>query len=150
MKIKSLLCIFLFVLLSNSSFGQKKITWTNVLDIYAKEFRLAEVNPQSALKEDGMSLEDIENTKVKIVGYFLDLDPDGKWFMISKNPFASCFFCGKSGPETILELFGYKNTNKKFKSDDIVEVTGFFNPVYDLEGKVSFGLDKATLKLVKK
>jgi len=119
------------------------------VDVYAKEFRLTEKNPTSIINTQTMSLEDIENKKVTITGYFLDLDPDGKWFMLSKNPFASCFFCGKSGPETVLELIGFKNVKKKFKSDEMVEVTGIFNPIYDLEDKVSFVLEKATVKKLK-
>lgn len=150
MKIKLIAILFFFTFLSNSAFSQKKITWQNVVEIYAKEFRLTEKNPTSTINKTTMSLEDIVNKKVKIVGYFLDLDPDGKWFILSKNPFASCFFCGKAGPETILELLGFKNPKKKFKSDDMVEVTGEFNTIYDLEDKVSFVLENVSIKLVNK
>jgi hypothetical protein len=150
MKIKLIAILFFFTFLSNSAFSQKKITWQNVVEIYAKEFRLTEKNPTSTINKTTMSLEDIVNKKVKIVGYFLDLDPDGKWFILSKNPFATCFFCGKAGPETILELLGFKNPKKKFKSDDMVEVTGEFNTIYDLEDKVSFVLENVSIKLVNK
>lgn len=146
MKIKSVLFIFLFISLTNSVFSQKKITWKDVVEIYAKEFRLKEKNPTSILNTKTMSLKDVENKKVKIRGYFLDIDPDGNWYVLSKNPFATCFFCGKSGPETILELISYKNVKKKFKSDDLVEVTGFFNIVYDPEDKMSFVIEKASIK----
>ncbi|MDG1528787.1 MAG: hypothetical protein P8I51_04000 [Polaribacter sp.] len=146
MKIKSVLFIFLFISLTNSVFSQKKITWKDVVEIYAKEFRLKEKNPTSTLNTKTMSLKDVENKKVKIRGYFLDIDPDGNWYVLSKNPFATCFFCGKSGPETILELISYKNVKKKFKSDDLVEVTGFFNIVYDPEDKMSFVIEKASIK----
>lgn len=150
MKIKAIFFLSLFIFLSNSAFGQKKITWTNVLEIYAKEFRRTEKNPTSTINKNAMSLEDVENKKISIVGYFLDVDPDGEWFILSKNPFATCFFCGKAGPETVLELLGFKNEKKKFKSDDMVEVTGTFNPVYDPEGKVSFVLENASIKLINK
>ena len=150
MKIKSILFLFLFISLSNNVFSQKKITWKNVLEIYAKEFRLTEKNPTSTINKKAMSLEDVANKKVTIVGYFLDLDPDGKWFMLSKNPFATCFFCGKAGPETVLELLGYKNVKKKFKSDDMVEVTGIFNSIYDFEDKISFVLENVSIKHLNK
>lgn len=150
MKIKSILLLFSFALLSNSVFSQKKITWKNVLDVYAKEFRLKEKNPTSKIKDNGISLEDLENKKVKIVGYFLDVDPNGEWFVLSKNPFATCFFCGKAGPETVLELLGFENAKKKFKSDDVVEVTGIFSAIYDLDDRISFIIDKASLKKVNK
>ncbi len=85
MKIKSIVFLFLFVSFSTNVFSQKKITWKDVVEIYAKEFRLNEKNPTSTINEKAMSLEDIANKKVTIVGYFLDLDPDGKWFILSKN-----------------------------------------------------------------
>ncbi len=148
MKIKSVFFILFFVSLSNSAFSQKKITWKDVVEIYAKEFRLKEKNPTSVLNKNTLSLKDVENKKVTIRGYFLDIDPNGKWYVLSKNPFATCFFCGKSGPETILELLDYENVKKKFKSDDLVEVTGFFNIVYDPEDKMSFVLEKASIKRI--
>ena len=150
MKIKTVLFLFLFVSLSNNTFSQEKITWKNVLDIYAKEFSLTEKTPTFIIDEKKMTLEDVENKKITIVGYFLDLDPDGEWFIISKNPFATCFFCGKAGPETVLELLGFKNVKKKFKSDDMVEVTGIFNSIYDLEGKLNFVLENVSMKHISK
>ena len=147
MRIKSVFFILFFISLTNNAFGQIKITWKDVVEIYAKEFRLKEKNPTSVLNTKTMSLKDVENKKVKIRGYFLDVDPNGKWYVLSKNPFATCFFCGKSGPETILELIDYKNL-KKYKSDDLVEVTGFFNIVYDPEDRMSFVLEKASIKRI--
>lgn len=111
MKIKSTLFI-LFISISSIAFSQQKITWKNVVDIYAKEFRLTEKNPTSKINTKTMSLEDIANKKVSIRGYFLDLDPNGEWYILSKNPFATCFFCGKAGPETVLQLLDFKNTKR--------------------------------------
>ena len=147
MRIKSVFFILFFISLTNSAYSQIKITWKDVVEIYAKEFRLKEKNPTSVLNTKTMSLKDVENKKVKIRGYFLDVDPNGKWFVLSKNPFATCFFCGKSGPETILELIDYKN-EKKYKSDDLVEVTGSFNIVYDPDDRMSFVLEKASIKRI--
>ncbi|MDG1041094.1 MAG: hypothetical protein P8H13_02095 [Polaribacter sp.] len=148
MKIKSIGLLLLFVLISKNTFGQQEITWQNVVEIYAKEFRLTEKNPTSVLNANTLSLKDVANKKITIKGYFLDLDPNGEWYILSKNPFATCFFCGKAGPETVLELLGFKNEKKKFKSDDLVEVTGVFNTIYTPEGKVSFVLEQASLKLI--
>lgn len=150
MKIKSTLLLLLFTLLSNATFSQLKLTWKDVMDVYAKEVRFSEKNPTKAIKGQGKSLKDIEGKKITITGYFLDLDPDGEWFMVSKNPFATCFFCGGAGPETVIELLGYKNKKKKFKTDDIVEVTGTLNMVTENEDDVSFVLEKCTVKYLKK
>lgn len=149
MKFKTVLFLLLFVCFSKNIFSQKKITWTDIVEIYAKEFRLKEKNPTSIINTKTMSLKDIANKKVSIRGYFLDLDPNGKWHILSKNPFASCFFCGKAGPETVLEILGFNNDKNKFKSDDLVEVTGVFNIVYDPEDNLSFVIEKVTIQHIK-
>ena len=146
MKIKSILFLFLFSLLSISAFSQKTIAWKDVMDIYAKEVRFSEKNPTLAIKGQGMSLKEIEGKKITITGYFLDLDPDGEWFMVSKNPFATCFFCGGAGPETVIELLKYKNVKKKFKTDDIVTVTGTIKMIAENEDDVGFVIHNAIVK----
>ena len=146
MKIKSILFLFLFSLISVSAFSQKTIAWKDVMDIYAKEVRFSEKNPTLAIKGQGMSLKDIEGKKITITGYFLDLDPDGEWFMVSKNPFATCFFCGGAGPETVIELLKYKNVKKKFKTDDIVTVTGTIKMIAENEDDVGFVIHNAIVK----
>lgn len=147
MKIKSFFLVIFLIMASNSAYSQLKLSWKDIIDVYAKEVSFSEKNPALAIKGQGKSLKDIEEKVITITGYFLDLDPEGEWFMVSKNPFATCFFCGKSGPETILELIDYKNL-KKYKSDDLVEVTGFFNIVYDPEDRMSFVLEKASIKRI--
>jgi hypothetical protein len=146
MKIKSFFLFLFFIFLSSSSYAQLKLTWKDIIDVYAKEVRFSEKNPAIAIKGQGKSLSDIEGKKITITGYFLDLDPNGEWFMVSKNPFATCFFCGGAGPETVIELLKYKNIKKKYKTDDIVEVTGTLKMVAENEDDVGFVLYNASVK----
>jgi|UniRef100_UPI004047D6B5 hypothetical protein len=149
MKSKSLFCLIFLGLFFNSTYSQLKIGWKDVIDIYAKEVIFSEKNPAKAIKGQGKSLKDIEGKKISITGYFLDLDPDGKWFMISKNPFATCFFCGGAGPETVIELIRFENKDKKFKTDDIVTATGTIKMITENEVDVSFILQDVTVKTLK-
>jgi hypothetical protein len=146
MKIKSFFLVLFFITASNSAYSQLKLSWKDVIDVYAKEVTFSEKNPAIAIKGQGKSLKDIEGKVITITGYFLDLDPDGEWFMVSKNPFATCFFCGGAGPETVIELLKYKNVKKKFKTDDIVEVTGTLRMIAENEDDVGFVLDNASVK----
>jgi hypothetical protein len=146
MKIKSFFLVLFFITASNSAYSQLKLSWKDVIDVYAKEVTFSEKNPAIAIKGQGKSLKDIEGKVITITGYFLDLDPDGEWFMVSKNPFATCFFCGGAGPETVIELLKYKNIKKKFKTDDIVEVTGALRMIAENEDDVGFVLDNASVK----
>jgi hypothetical protein len=146
MKINSFFLVLFFITASNSAYSQLKLSWKDVIDVYAKEVTFSEKNPAIAIKGQGKSLKDIEGKVITITGYFLDLDPDGEWFMVSKNPFATCFFCGGAGPETVIELLKYKNIKKKFKTDDIVEVTGALRMIAENEDDVGFVLDNASVK----
>lgn len=59
----------------------------------------------------------LEGKEITIEGYVLPLDFEGNYFVISSTPFASCFFCGGSGPETVMEI--YLKGKKKVKSKTV-------------------------------
>lgn len=120
MKNKILLIIFLITL--NNSFGQKKITWHDLSKVKFVEKYFKEQNGTFLSPIFSKSVKALEGKKISIVGFYLDVDPNQKMFVLSKNPLASCFFCGASGPETAIEL--QVKPNKKFKTDDIVKATG--------------------------
>lgn len=69
------------------------------------------------------NLKKLANKKVIIKGFIVPID--SKNYAISKNVFASCFFCGKAGPETIAGL-KFKENLPKLKTDQYVTVQGIF------------------------
>lgn len=69
------------------------------------------------------NLKKLGNKKVVIKGFIVPID--SKNYAISKNVFASCFFCGKAGPETIAGL-KFKGNLPKLKTDQYVIVQGVF------------------------
>lgn len=64
----------------------------------------------------------LEGKQVAITGYLLVLDGKQSMYLLSKDPMASCFFCGGGGPETILDL-EFKE-KPSFKMDEILSVKG--------------------------
>ena len=61
------------------------------------------------------------NKKVVISGFIVPIDNVN--YAISKNVFASCFFCGKAGPETIAGL-KFKAGKVKLRTDQFVTIVG--------------------------
>lgn len=59
--------------------------------------------------------------KVIIKGYILPVDR--KSYALSKNVYASCFFCGKAGPETIIGL-NFPSAPGRIKMDTYATITG--------------------------
>ncbi|GAB4414737.1 MAG: hypothetical protein OHK0039_22770 [Bacteroidia bacterium] len=50
----------------------------------------------------GDSVRSFDRQPVRIAGYVLTVEP-GR-YVLSANPFSSCFFCGGAGPESVMEL----------------------------------------------
>jgi hypothetical protein len=61
--------------------------------------------------------------QITMSGFIIPID--NKNYALSKNVFASCFFCGQAGPETIMGI-KFKNPNMKLKTDQYVTLTGTF------------------------
>ena len=133
MKVKSVLFLLLFTLFYTNTFSQKKITWKELSTAYRNEIfpeegddkkTTFEYQPKISNDKKTLSLKDIEGKKITVRGYFLDLGAESMWYMLSRFPFENCFFCTGVGPETVIELGEFQNNKLKFKTDDIVTVTG--------------------------
>lgn len=61
--------------------------------------------------------------KISITGFIIPVD--NKTYALSKNVFASCFFCGQAGPETIMGI-QFKSPGMKLKTDQYVTLEGNF------------------------
>ena len=61
--------------------------------------------------------------EIKIKGYVIPMDIDGHSYMLSAQPNSTCFFCGKAGMETVIELW-MKDKSHRFKMDQVVTFTG--------------------------
>ncbi|OYQ36340.1 hypothetical protein CHU92_09990 [Flavobacterium cyanobacteriorum] len=65
-----------------------------------------------------------KNKKPIVMSGFI-IPIDNKNYALSKNVFASCFFCGQAGPETIMGI-KFRNPNIKLKTDQYVTLQGTF------------------------
>ncbi|MFD2907313.1 hypothetical protein ACFSX9_01055 [Flavobacterium ardleyense] len=70
-----------------------------------------------------VKLKTYHNKTVYLTGFIVPID--AKNYALSKNVFASCFFCGKSGPETITGL-KFKGSFPKLKTDTYLTIKGTF------------------------
>lgn len=68
-------------------------------------------------------LKSMQGKSIVITGFIIPID--NKNYAISKNVFAACFFCGKSGPETIMGI-KFKGDLPKLKTDQYVTLVGTF------------------------
>lgn len=119
----------------------QKITWATLRDVkftkkFNKEYELDFLYPTF-----GASLQKLEGKFVEIKGYVIPVNQT--LYVLSAKPMAACFFCGGSGPESILQLnFTTKN---RFKTDQIITVKGKFRLNPDNVDDLNYILDDASL-----
>lgn len=61
--------------------------------------------------------------RIAMTGFIVPIDNVS--FALSKNVFASCFFCGAAGPETIMGI-KFRGATPKLKTDQYVTLEGNF------------------------
>ena len=64
-----------------------------------------------------------EGEELTLEGFIIPLQQDAAqdYFVLSRFPYQSCFFCGGAGPETVVEVY----SDHKFEyTDERVRVTG--------------------------
>ena len=115
--------IYLVLLLTCSlCFSQQNVTWQDLSKIKFTDKYFSEYDDYFMYPTFSASVKALEGKQVTIKGYFLDIAPEEKIYVLSKGPMSACFFCGAAGPETAIEL---QFTKKPiFKTDNIISVTG--------------------------
>lgn len=107
---------------SSVSFAQEVVTWQDLAKVSFEEKFFPDFGEYFLYPNFSDEVHALEGKQITITGYFLNVDPRGKIFILSKGPMASCFFCGEGGPETAVEL--QFNEKPPFQTDDIISVTG--------------------------
>jgi len=119
---KNKLLILVIFLSCSLCFSQKEILWEDLAKVTFKEKFFPAYDQNFLVPEFSNSVKALDGKVISITGYFLDLDPEGRLFILSRGPMSSCFFCGVGGPESAIEL--QFKSKPKFKTDDIIEITG--------------------------
>ncbi len=112
------------VLLLNSflCLSQQEVTWDDLSKVTFTEKFFVLYDDYFLYPKFSPFIKSLEGNKIALSGYFLNVDPESKMYILSKGPMSSCFFCGQGGPETAVELVFPQKPN--FKTDDIIMVTG--------------------------
>ncbi len=68
-------------------------------------------------------LKEMEGKEVRLSGYYIPMSLDSDVIVLSRTNYASCFFCGNAGPETVAEVEP-KNKFRSFTMDEKITVQG--------------------------
>lgn len=141
-----ILTIFFVTFLGVYAAAQEKLTWDDFADVRFEPVYNEVYDVHFLMPKFGEKIKSYSGKKVSITGYFLDISGTGEVFLVSKNPMASCFFCGAAGPETIVEpRFKEKPS---YTTDQIIEVTGVLKLNADDVDQCNYVLEGASAKLI--
>ncbi len=106
-----------------SAQSQELITWKTLSDVtFNKKW-----NPKEKMfilePQFGPGVVVLSNKMVTITGYMIPIDIESNYYVLSANPYASCFFCGGAGPESVLSV-KFKKVSRRFDTDERLTLKG--------------------------
>ena len=107
---------------NKTSISSDTLTWKMLGDIKYTRKKHATYG-EVEFPQVNMKLKMMQKKTVYMSGFIVPID--NKSYALSKNVFAACFFCGKSGPETIAGI-KFKGATPKLKTDTYVTLKGTF------------------------
>lgn len=117
------LAIFLFGFIQ-IAIGQTTIDWGTLSDVKFEVKFDEKVGISYEEATFGPGVIPLDGQEVAIIGYMIPLDGFGVAYALSRNPNASCFFCGGAGPETVIELKLMPSAMKRYRLDDRILFKG--------------------------
>ena len=101
----------------SSLIAQTAIDWNTLADVHFEE----KFSEEYGIKYDeatfGQWLLPFDGQEVSITGFVIPLDGMGTTYVLSRNPQATCFFCGGAGPETVIALILKPSAYGRYKLD---------------------------------
>lgn len=102
--------------------GQKTITWDDLARVTFSEVYNNDLGAYVNVPNFHESVKALDGKEISIKGHVIPIDVNNNDFVLSAFPFASCFFCGNSGPETVVQL--KLDDVGTFQTDEYLNFTG--------------------------
>lgn len=117
-KIKILLALLHLLAGTAVVSAQTAIDWNLLADVKFNQKYSEELGLTYDEAAFGKWVLPFDGKEVKITGFMIPLDGMGVSWVLSRNPNATCFFCGGAGPETVIELELKSSAIRKYKLDE--------------------------------
>lgn len=100
-----------------------ELTWTLLTDCEFRDVYVEELDAYYWKPTFGASVLEKEGQDVFITGYMIPVDYDEDFYVLSRYPFANCFFCGGAGPESVIDL-RFAAKTRKYETDERLTFRG--------------------------
>ena len=101
-----------------------ELTWKDLTDVEFKDVYVDELDAYYWKPIFGPSVQDLEGGMFHITGYVIPVDIDEDFYVLSRYPFANCFFCGGAGPETVVDLQFKGHSPREYATDERLTFAG--------------------------
>lgn len=100
-----LILSFTFILIFiGNIFSQNIITWELLKNVEFDEIWSEEFQAYYMVPKFSESVKEMDGKQVQIRGFIIPVDIVQDYYVLSANPYSSCFFCGQAGPESVIEI----------------------------------------------
>ena len=104
MRNKLILATTFFLFFIGNIFSQNIITWELLKNVDFDEIWSEEFQAYYMVPKFSESVKEMDGKEVQIRGFIIPVDIVQDYYVLSANPYSSCFFCGQAGPESVMEI----------------------------------------------
>lgn len=120
-----------------------EMTWRMLEDVEFKDVYVEELDAYYWKPSFGDIVNGLEGQEVHITGYMIPVDLDEDFYVLSRYPFANCFFCGGAGPESVIDLRFDGKSPRVYQTDERLTFAGKFRLNADDVYQMNYILDGA-------
>ena len=120
-----------------------ELTWRMLEDVEFKDVYVEELDAYYWKPTFGDIVNGLESKEVHITGYMIPVDLDEDFYVLSRYPFANCFFCGGAGPESVIDLRFVGKSPRVYQTDERLTFAGKFRLNADDVYQMNYILDGA-------
>ncbi|MDA0729770.1 MAG: hypothetical protein O3B70_08785 [Bacteroidetes bacterium] len=123
--------------------GLAELTWQTLSDVEFKDVYLEELDAYYWMPTFGSQIVAAEGKEFFITGYVIPVDVDEDFYVLSRYPFANCFFCGGAGPESVIDLRFPGKSPRPYQTDERLSFRGVLRLNADDVYQMNYILDGA-------
>jgi hypothetical protein len=126
---------------ANAVEAAEELTWRALEDVEFKDVYVEELDAYYWKPTFGDIVNGLEGKEVHITGYMIPVDLDDDFYVLSRYPFANCFFCGGAGPESVIDLRFDGKSPRVYQTDERLTFAGKFRLNADDVYQMNYILD---------
>ena len=108
---------------SSTTAEEIEVDWRVLINIEYKLRYFEELGMEMYSPVFTDAVKELHGKEVVIEGFVIPFDEAEELLSLSFNPYASCFFCGKASPASVISMY-LKDNRKRYKIDDFLKFKG--------------------------